>query len=160
MSSTCILNGITEHNSTDAQLSICAGGTGIKVIRPLFAHEHRYFPFTTWNSFITRPWTPDVDYRDDGLAKRNIAVYFQAADVCSFHPTTGLPLERGGKAIWRIMNIHYNSWAARSLDSCNLILSRLFQIAIENEVDIVSGEFNKGRYAISAALDDLLNAYS
>ena len=95
-------------------------------------------PWLKRHSFITRPWTPDEGFSPEGITSNKIALIYEACDICTFHPTTGTPLERGGKAIWRTMNVHYDSKAAHSPDSCRLVLSRLFQIAIQNHVDIVS----------------------
>ena len=55
------------------------------------------------------------------------------------------------------MNVHDNIEFAHSLDSCRLVLSRLFHIAIQNEIDVVSGDFNRAHLVVKEVLDDMQN---
>ena len=55
------------------------------------------------------------------------------------------------------MNVHYNSHDAHTVDSCRLVLIILFRIVIQNETDIVSGDFNQAHLVVEEVLDDLLN---
>ena len=98
ITTTCEQAGISEHNSEDGKRSIRSRGTGVEAIRALFPFDRHYNADTTWLDCITRPCT-DEDHRNPN----DIALYFTGADVCAFNPTTGIPLNRGGKAIWRVL---------------------------------------------------------
>ena len=96
---TCASLGIAESCTGDRHLSAHAGGTGIKAIRPLFELDKLTYPGLMWHSFIARPWIPDDAISPEGISRNRIALIYEACDICTFHPQTGTPLERGGKAI-------------------------------------------------------------
>ena len=141
----CRHYGIAQNRNIDHKLTAHAGGTGIKVIRPLHTYDReRYInghvpgPEACWTDYITRPGTPhndDLDYIPDRVLRISIV------DIRSFHPATAQMLERGGKAIWRCANANYNSyWAKQSSESVQTILGRLFMLCIRDKIDIVSGD--------------------
>ena len=73
----------------------------------------------------------------------NHALEYSAVDICAFDPITGNPLERGGKTIWRVLNLHYHSEYAKKPDSAQEVLGRLFMICMRDRIDVATGDFNR-----------------
>ena len=134
----CRHYAIAQHRNIDHKLAAHAGGTGIKVIRPLHDYDrNRYANGETpgneacWTDYITRPGTPqddNLDHEDDRVLK------FSIVDICSFHPVSGQALERGGKTIWRCASVHYNAYYAKppkgKPSSVQKVLGRLIMICL------------------------------
>ena len=155
----CRFYGIGQHQNIDKKLTAHAGGTGIKIIRPLYTRDReRYLngdvpgSEACWTDYITRPETPHDDNLDHVPDR---VLTFSVVDICSFHPVTALMRERGGKAIWRCANAHYNSyWAKQSPESVQTILGRLFMLCIRDKIDILTGDFNRSAKYIKMVLND------
>ena len=142
----CSQRGISYSVHVESNTAIHAGGTGIKVIRPCFDPEYQDYQ---WINHIPRPFATEE-------GPNSIAVRYEMSDVAVFNHVNGKLLYRGGKTVWRIMNVHANSRAAHSKDSNKLVLGRLFIIAILNHCDIITGDFNQAQHQIPDALNDIL----